>query len=121
MARRARGSPTALSRSDHAMRSLLSLLCRRWYLFLAGFVALVAVGGAVAYNSFKEPGDVTNENAEFEDTEEKAPPPPAKKKKAETFVWPQFGYTQARTRFLNVNLTTNLRRKWRFRGGHLLE
>ena len=103
------------------MRALLSFLRRRWYIVLAGFVVVFGVAGAIAYNSWKEPGDVTNENAEFQDTEEQPPPAAPKKRKAENFVWPQFGYTQARTRYLNTNLTPKLRLKWRRKAYHLLE
>ena len=104
------------------MRSLLSFLRRRWPFVLAGVLAVGAIAGVVAYNSFKEPGDVTNENAEFQDTEEQPPPPAKKKRKAETFMWPQFGYTDARTRYLATDLKPDLRRKWRYRArGQLLE
>ena len=48
----------------------------------------------------KAPEDVSNPNAEFQDTEASRPPrsPPKKASRSarETFVWPTFGYTAAR-------------------------
>ena len=103
------------------MRSLLAFLRRRWPFVLAGVVLAGAIAGIVVYNAAQEPGDVTNESAEFQGSEEDAPAG-RKKRKAETFMWPQFGYNRARTRYLPTNVTPKLRRKWRYRAkGQLLE
>ena len=104
------------------MRALLRVLRRRWPFVVAGVLVLGAIAGALAYNAWREPGDVTNENAEFQDTGEAAPPEqPPRKRKAETFVWPQFGYTRARTRYLPTKLGPRLRNLWKYRANELLE
>ena len=52
------------------MRSLLNSLRRRWPFVLAVAVVLLGVGGLLVYNGWiKEPGDVTNADAEFQDTD----------------------------------------------------
>ncbi len=62
----------------------------------------------VVYNTWiKAPGDVTDENAEFQDTERPAgaPPPSRTRRRSarrETFVWPDFGYTPNRARYLRA-------------------
>jgi outer membrane protein assembly factor BamB len=101
------------------MRSILSFIKRRWPFVLAAVLLLGIVGGLIAYNAFKEPGDVTNPNAEFQDTDDQgAPPPeePKKKRKGETFVWPDFGFTPNRARYLPTKLGPPFRPIWKYSG-----
>jgi outer membrane protein assembly factor BamB len=104
------------------MRSLLSFLKRRWPFVLAAVVVLGVIAGLIVYNAVKEPADVTNPNAEFQDTgDQPAPPaPPPKKRKRETFVWPDFGFTPNRARYLNANLKPPFTPVWKYRGDRQL-
>ena len=107
------------------MRSLLSFLKRRWPFVLAAVLVLGAIGGLVVYNNVKEPGDVTDPDAEFQDTSDQpAPPPeedkPKKKRKGETFVWPDFGFTPNRARYLNSDLKPPFKPIWKYRGDRQL-
>ena len=104
------------------MRSFLSFVKRRWPFVLATVIVLGAVGGALAYNWAREPGDVTNPNAEFQDTSDQpAPPPTRARRKGETFVWPDFGYTPNRARYLDADLDPPFKPIWKYRGGSLME
>jgi outer membrane protein assembly factor BamB len=107
------------------MRSLLTFVRRRWPLVLAAVVVLLGVGGLIAYNAVKRPGDVTNENAEFSDTTEQPPPakPPAtpkRKRKRETFLWPDFGYSPNRARYLQADIKPPFKAIWKYRGDRQL-
>ena len=105
------------------MRSLIDSLKRRWPFVLAAVVVVLGVGALFAYNWAKEPGDVTNENAEFQDTAEPdAPPeePERKRRQGETFVWPDFGFTPNRARYLPAKIGPPFETKWKYRGDRQL-
>ncbi|MEA2445838.1 MAG: hypothetical protein QOJ12_3130 [Thermoleophilales bacterium] len=108
------------------MRSLLDFAKRRWPLVLAAVVVVLGIAGLIVYNTWvKAPGDVTNKSAAFNDTTEQAtppPPPPKKRAAAETFVWPDFGYTQNRARYLDAKIGPPLKPVWKYSGnGQLME
>src|SRR5690349_15211488 len=100
---------------------------RRWPWILAVVVVLLAGGGLAAYLHWgKAPGDVTNPNAEFQDTDDQQQQPdqaqqPAKKKKLETFVWGTYGYGQTRARYLQTDLHPPFKPLWKYGGGDLIE
>src|SRR4051794_24106822 len=104
------------------MRSLFAFLKRRWPYVLAAVVVVGGIAGLVVYNTWiKAPGDVTDENAEFQDTEDQPAPPPEqpkakKKRKVETFVWPDFGYTPNRARYLANGVEPPYKMIWKYRG-----
>jgi outer membrane protein assembly factor BamB len=107
------------------MRSLFDFVKRRWPLVLAVVVVLAGIGGLITYNTWvKAPGDVTNEDAEFQDTTEQAPPPPEpapkKRKRGETFVWADFGYSPNRARYLAAKLDPPFKPIWKYRGDRQL-
>src|SRR3954452_21114965 len=82
---------------------------RRWPWILAVVVVLLAGAGLATYLIWgKEPGDVSNPNAEFSDTQDQPAQPdqaPVKKKrKGETFIWGTYGYGETRARYLNTDL-----------------
>jgi outer membrane protein assembly factor BamB len=98
---------------------------RRWPLILAVVVVLLAGGGLAVYLIWgKKPGDVSNPNAEFSDTQDQQTQPnqaPAKKKKGETFIWGTYGYGATRTRYLNTDLKPPFKPLWKYAGGDLIE
>lgn len=106
------------------MRSLLRLIKRRWPYVLAAVVLLLGIGGLVVYNAAKEPGDVTDPNAEFQDTSDQPAPPPAdkpkKRRRTETFIWPDFGFSPNRARYLNTKLEPPFEPIWKYRGNRQL-
>ena len=108
------------------MRSLFAFLKRRWPYVLAAVVVAGGIAGLVVYNTWiKAPGDVTDENAEFQDTEDQPAPPPEppakkKKRKVETFVWPDFGYTPNRARYLANGVEPPFKPIWKYRGDRQL-
>ena len=94
---------------------------RRWPLALAALVALAGAGGAAYLTVGRPPADVVNPGVEFE-----APPPPKKVKKPRKrpdrrVLWPVYGYTPARTRYLDANLRPPFRRVWTVAGSRLME
>ncbi len=107
------------------MRSLIDSLKRRWPFVIAALVVVLGVGALVVYNTWvKAPGDVTDENAEFQDTAEQ-PPPPAeepdrKRRRGETFVWPDFGYSPNRARYLAADIEPPYEILWKYRGDRQL-
>jgi outer membrane protein assembly factor BamB len=109
------------------MRSLLKFVTRRWPLVLAVVVVLGAIAGVVIYKAVQRPGDVTNADAEFQDTvDEPAQPPPEPpadkkpKRPRETFVWPDFGYSPNRARYLPADLKPPFKPIWKYRGDRQL-
>lgn len=90
----------------------------RWAYVLAAVVVLLAGGGLAGYLIWgKAPGDVSNPDAEFT-VPEKTPKP---KKRAKEFVWPIFGYSADRSKYLPVRLDPPFRKVWRHRADSLLE
>jgi outer membrane protein assembly factor BamB len=61
------------------------------------------------------PGDVSNPDAEFTETQ------PAPKPKRRHFRWPIYGYTPERTRYLDANIRPPLRPVWKRLRGQLIE
>jgi outer membrane protein assembly factor BamB len=109
------------------MRSLFAFLKRRWPFVLAATVVLGGLTALIVYNTWiKAPGDVTNENAEFQDTaDQPAPPldepqPPRKRRRTETFVWPDFGFTPNRARYVNTDVAPPFKPIWKYRGDRQL-
>ena len=91
---------------------------RTW--LILGVLAALAVGAGLYgyFEIYKPEGDVSNPDVEFDagDTEE----PPAKKK-PKAFIWPTYGYTNRRTRYIDADLKPPFRRVWTLRGEGLLE
>jgi outer membrane protein assembly factor BamB len=109
------------------MRSFLAFLRRRWPFVLAAVVVVAGIGGLIVYNTWiKRPGDVTDENAEFQDTADQPAQPPAeqpkeKRRRKETFVWPDFGYTPNRARYLPASqVEPPFKTIWKYRGDRQL-
>jgi outer membrane protein assembly factor BamB len=94
---------------------------RRWPWILGGLVLLAAGIAVAGYFIFvKAPGDVSNPDVEFTQTETTPQPPP--KKRDTGYDWPLYGYDLGRTRYLpGVNLRPPLRRAWTRAGSHLIE
>jgi outer membrane protein assembly factor BamB len=91
---------------------------RRWPFVLGGLL-LLGAGAAVAVYLifFQKESNFSDPNAAFDGAK------PVKKKpkpKGETFKWPIYGYTSARTRYLDAPLKPPLRRKWLFHGSDQL-
>jgi outer membrane protein assembly factor BamB len=92
-------------------------------------VALVAVvllaGGAAAFLAFRQPGDVSNPDVEFEaPTTATTAPEPKPKPKVDDFLWPTYGFDAARTRDFGDApdyLRPPFRRGWTYRGPVLIE
>jgi hypothetical protein len=91
---------------------------------LAALVALVAVAVVVVLN---RQGNVSNPNVEFRSEEPPPAPEPPSVPKGRTdplasFVWPTYGYTQDRRRYLPArSLRPPFKRVWKHRIGVLLE
>ncbi|HLM50899.1 MAG TPA: PQQ-binding-like beta-propeller repeat protein [Solirubrobacteraceae bacterium] len=61
-----------------------------------GLLALLAAGGAYLYVRANEPGDVNDPDVAFERND----PRPAAPRREAAFVWPDYGYTKDRNRYL---------------------
>ena len=73
----------------------------RWrWLALGGVVCVVAAGAAVAFLMASQPGDVSNPDVEFTDTQATSPTSTQREPKAtehpmdDGFAWPDFGYDE---------------------------
>ena len=89
---------------------------RRWPWIVA--VAVLLLGGAVAYVLASKPGDVRNSHAEFVPEHPQAPRKPA----LDTFAWPILGYTLDRRRYFPTTIVKPpYRTRWRLKGRVLLE
>jgi outer membrane protein assembly factor BamB len=98
----------------------------------AAIVVLVAAGAVFALT---RGGDVSNPNVEFQDEPTSTPVPDAasppahkgkKKKRTDplrNFVWPTYGYTDDRRRYLDVSwrIRPPFKRRWFYNGHALLE
>ena len=86
---------------------------RRWAI-AAGVVLLIAVvGGALAYNHLKRPGDVSDSGAPFSSTEPQII--------RHIVDWPTYGLDNQRRRFLPVKgIKPPFRRVWSFHTGGVL-
>ena len=91
---------------------------RRWLLYALVAALVVGSGGAAAaYLAFvKAPGNVSHPSVEFT-----TPSGGPKAKKAETFKWPFYGYTAARTRYLDTKLDPPFYGTWQYKSGSLIE
>lgn len=96
---------------------------RRWPLWIVLALLLLGGGAAIAYLALvKEPEDVSRPEVEFTAPTESEPEPPPKKTFGTGFVWPYYGYSASRTRYLpGVNLRPPFRRLWSRGGSKLIE
>jgi outer membrane protein assembly factor BamB len=99
--------PTSTARWWHDRRKLAAAL--------AGLVVVLGIGGLVAYELLKRPGDV-NRGEDFPVKHEQ------RKKVVKTTNWPMFGYDRARTRWLPANrVKPPYKRIWKYGDRPLLE
>lgn len=88
---------------------------------LVRLAAMVLAVGAVVTVGYiwinGRTADVSNPNVEFSDRPRRETP----KMRAETFVWPIYGFDQARRRTLSARLKPPFESLWRFKAGQLLE
>jgi outer membrane protein assembly factor BamB len=90
---------------------------RRWPFVVGGLLVLLAGGALAMYLTLGQtPGDVSNPDAEFTETQ-----PPAPKPKRRDFRWPFYGYTPQRTRYIDADIKPPLRAVWKWGRGQLLE
>jgi outer membrane protein assembly factor BamB len=90
----------------------------RWAYALVVLVVIAAAGLAVYLIWGRAPGDVSNPDAEFTVPQKQ---PKAKKRKPKDFVWPIFGYTPDRSKYLPVRLDPPFRKVWKHKADSLLE
>jgi outer membrane protein assembly factor BamB len=114
------GVGTLFAMSSESPRS------RRWILLGVAGALLLLVGGAGAFLGTREPGDVSNPDVEFraEPTETPVPTPaPTEPDKADDFVWPQYGLTGDRRRYLpaSKSLRPPFHHVWGVGGRGLIE
>lgn len=81
-------------------------------------LALAAAGGGYLFIG-KPPEDVSNPDVQFEEGEQQPSPP--RRRRQRQFVWPTYGYTADRTRYLDADLKPPFRRVWTLGGSKLLE
>ncbi|MEA2478290.1 MAG: hypothetical protein QOJ07_212 [Thermoleophilaceae bacterium] len=95
---------------------------RRWPWILAALVVLLAGAGLGVWLIWgKKTKDVTNPNAEFQDTGGGPAQPDKKKRRGETFVWSTYGFSETRTRYLNAAIKPPFKPLWKYAGGDLIE
>jgi len=91
----------------------------RTWLVLALLAALLVGGGLYGYfEVYKPEGDVSNPDVAFEDDDSEDRPA---KKRPKAFLWPTYGLSNRRTRFLDADIGPPFRRIWTVRGDGLLE
>jgi outer membrane protein assembly factor BamB len=91
---------------------------RRWPLLVLAALFLSGGGVALAYFELvKAPGNVSHPSVEFT-TPGQGPKPGSK---PETFKWPFYGYTAARTRYLDTKLDPPFYGTWQYKSGSLIE
>ena len=99
---------------------------RRWRLLIGiGAAAVLLAGGAVVF-ALTRTGDISNPNVEFQPepqaTLTPTPTPKPHEDPADRFVWPVYGYTEDRRRYLaGRSLRPPYARLWSVRAGALLE
>jgi outer membrane protein assembly factor BamB len=102
----------------------------RWrWLALGGAVCVLAAGAAAAVLLTAQPGDVSNPDVEFTETQPSTPATTQREPKAtehpmnDHFVWAEFGYTKQRTRHLPLDtpLRPPFLAQWRVTGSVLIE
>ena len=102
-------------------------IARRW--LVAVVVAVLALGGALAFLLLRTPGNVSHPQISFTAPTATAPTPtpttttPRPKAVVDNFQWPRYGYDSARTRAFtgDGNLHPPLHVGWRFGGNALIE
>jgi outer membrane protein assembly factor BamB len=91
---------------------------------IAALVVVVAAAAAV-FVATRKPGNVSHPNVEFHAEPPPAPPPqqPKTKRVVDRFVWPFYGYSKDRRRWLPApaSLRPPFVRMWAFRARSLLE
>lgn len=97
---------------------------RKARLLVGGLGLLIlACAGVLAYALLNDrPGDVSNPDVEFQ-APTTTTPTPAPKPEDRSFEWPEYGYTQARTRFFPLAEPARppFPLRWSVRGNDLLE
>jgi len=108
--------PRPISTMPSVLLSLGRWLRRRLPYIAGAFIVSVGAAVAVYFAFVRAPGDVQNDDVEF--VEEA---PTKKKRASETFIWPFYGYTPDRARYLDTKIGPPFRGLWRFNAGDLLE
>ena len=105
----------------------------RWrrIVLVLGIALVTLVGAAAAFVVTRQQGDVSNPDVEFREEPsatpetEVEPDAPGKKKTdpVDRFIWPQYGYTRDRRRYLPLKqpLHPPFREIWQYQGSVLLE
>jgi outer membrane protein assembly factor BamB len=99
---------------------------RRRVFVAAGVVSVLLAAAALAVVALNRPGDEFNPHVEFRSEPAPPAPRPPRRPRADplaTFVWPVFGYTKSRARFLPASdgLRPPYRRIWTVNVGALTE
>ncbi|HKP92242.1 MAG TPA: PQQ-binding-like beta-propeller repeat protein [Thermoleophilaceae bacterium] len=121
MRRAVRRQRRALRRRRRAFRRWRRGLGLRQRLLLAAALAIPLIGATAAFAYFewiKAPENVSNPDVEF-NTE--APEQKQKQDEKETFRWPFYGYTPARTRYLDSPIDPPFEKLWDYKSGSLIE
>src|SRR5215211_7279331 len=106
---------------------------RRWWriVLVLGIAMVLLVGAAAAYVLTQQEDDVSNPDVEFREEPRGTPEPevepeePGGKKTrgVDRFIWPQYGYTRDRRRYLPLKKPPRppFRELWQYQGNVLLE